>query len=160
MFLGKSLLSENQADSDVSSLALPSTVSKRGSVTASFPLQISTHLLYSCMCLTFQILVGLSQGLLFLSCQREMSTFAVATFTSGAVAVGDVTLRLCLCNFRQPEFADTRGDVLRRSRTSWLNASSTCDTPRCRPRKTSRRQRRWVCSRCGRACPCPAFCCA
>lgn len=49
-------------------------------------------------------------------------------------------------------------DVLRRSRTFWPSASSTCDTRRCRPRRTGRRRRRLVCSRCGRACPCPAFC--
>lgn len=51
-------------------------------------------------------------------------------------------------------------DVLRRSRTSWPNVSSTCDTPRCRPRKTSRRRRRSADSRCGPARPCPASCCA
>lgn len=65
MFLGKSLLLEKQTNAEVFSALtfVARTVSISGSVTVSFLLQISTHLMYFCMCPTWEILVRDSEEL-------------------------------------------------------------------------------------------------
>lgn len=86
MFLGKSLLLGYAANSGVSPPVVASAVSNPGSVTAQ--LQISTHLVYICTCLTCPILVGVSQEP-SVRCRRQMRAFAPA-----GLAARDVALRL------------------------------------------------------------------